>query len=112
MCLPTSWWVIYNAPVHTALSIQQFFTQNGMNPMPHLPYSPDLTPSNCFLFVCLFVSLCEKSPQRETFCQCGKGETMAEVLKDIKIDKFKNCFEQWKKSYRCISSNEEYSESV
>ena len=32
------------------------------------------------------------------FYQHGRGETtkMAEALKGIKIDKFKNCFEQWK----------------
>ena len=32
------------------------------------------------------------------FCQSGGGETkMAETPKGIKIDEFKNCFEQWKK---------------
>ena len=41
-----------------------------------------------------FISLDEKYPQREIFCHCGGGETkkMAEALKDIKIDEFKNCF--------------------
>ena len=37
---------------------------------------------------------------------------MAEALKDIKIDEFKNCFEQWKKCLaRGIASNGEYFES-
>ena len=32
----------------------------------------------------------------------------AEALKGIKINKFKNCFEQWKKHLdRCIASNGE-----
>ena len=35
-------------PAHTALSVQQFLTKNGMVPGPHPPYSPDLTPSNFF----------------------------------------------------------------
>ena len=36
-------------------------------------------------------------------------QKMAEALKDIKIDKFKNCFEQWKQCLdRCIASNGEY----
>ena len=36
---------------------------------------------------------------------------MAEVLKDIKIDKFKKCFEQWEKCLnRCTASNGEYLE--
>ena len=37
--------------------------------------------------------------------------TMAEALKGIKINEFKNCFEQWKKHLnRCIASNGEYFE--
>ena len=38
--------------------------------MPHPLYSPNLVPGDYF-----FVSLDEKSPQRETFCICGRGET-------------------------------------
>ena len=35
----------------------------------------------------------------------------AEALKGVKINKFKNCFEQWKKRLdRCIASNGEYFE--
>ena len=34
--------------------------------------------------------------QMETFCPCGRGETKNRSTKDIKIDKFKNWFEQWK----------------
>ena len=64
--------------------------------MPHLSYSPDLTASGFFL---LFVSQDKKSPQKEMFCQCAEvKQKMAEALKGIKIDKFKNCFEQWKKT--------------
>ena len=38
-------------------------------------------------------------------------QKMAEALKDMKIDKFKNCFEQWKQCLdRCIASNGEYFE--
>ena len=35
----------------------------------------------------------------------------AKALKGIKIDEFKNCFEQWNKDLdKCISSNGEYFE--
>ena len=83
------------------LSAQQFLTQNSITPVPHPPYSPNLALRGFFLFV----SLDEKSPQREMFCQCGRGETKtAESLKGIKIDEFKNCFEQWKQHLnRCIA---------
>ncbi|PNF29210.1 hypothetical protein B7P43_G10794 [Cryptotermes secundus] len=33
-----------NAPAHTDLSVRQFLTKNGMTPVPHPPYSPDLAP--------------------------------------------------------------------
>ena len=40
-----------SAPVHTTLSGQQFLTKNGMTPVPHLPYSPDLTLSVFFVYL-------------------------------------------------------------
>ena len=40
------------------LSVQQFLTKNGMTPIPHPTYSPDLTQTDFF-----FVFLDEKSPQ-------------------------------------------------
>ena len=38
------------APAHTVLSVEQFLTNNDMTPVPHPPYSPDLT----LTFFCLF----------------------------------------------------------
>ena len=53
-----------------------------------------------------------KRSSKENVLQCGRGEThTAEALKRIRNNKFKNCFEQWKKClHRCIASNGEYSE--
>ena len=73
--------------------------------MPHPACAPSLAPSD------FFVSLDEKRPQRETYGRYGRGETkkMAETLKGIKIEEFKNCFEEWKKCLdRYIASNGEY----
>nr|CAI5835909.1 unnamed protein product [Callosobruchus analis] len=39
-----------NEPAHTALSIRQFLTKNGMTPIVHPPYSPNLAPCDFFLF--------------------------------------------------------------
>ena len=39
-------------------------------------------------------------------------QKMAEALKGIKINEFKNCFEQWEKTLnRCIASDGEYFEA-
>ena len=84
------------APAHTTLSVQQFL----LILMPHPPYSSAPALSDLFLFPQI-----KKSLQRETFCQCGRGETKktAEALKAIKNEEFKTCFEQWKNHLdRCI----------
>ena len=40
-------------------------------------------------------------------------QKMAEALRGVKIDEFKNCFEQCKKYLsRCTASNEEYFEGA
>jgi len=45
-------WLLHhdNAPAHTALSVRQFLTKNGMTMASHPPYSPDLATCDFFLF--------------------------------------------------------------
>ena len=80
-----------STPDQTALSDQQFLTKDGMIPVPTLPIHL-ISPKATFLF-----------PQVKKFLK-GKcfahmkevKQKTAEALKGIKIDKFKNCFEQRK----------------
>ena len=61
-----------------------------MTPAPHPPYSPDLSPSNFF-----FVSPDKKVLKGNCFASVEEVKhKMAEALKGIKINEFKNCFEQ------------------
>jgi histone-lysine N-methyltransferase SETMAR len=39
-----------NVPVHTAEVVQTFLAKNSIRLIPHPPYSPDLTPTDIFLF--------------------------------------------------------------
>ena len=39
-----------NAPPHQAARVHQFFDDNNFEVVPHAPYSPDLTPSDFWLF--------------------------------------------------------------
>ena len=104
MCLPIEWWVISECTCPHYVDCSAVFDQK--------PHDPSAPPS---LFTWsspewrFFVSLDKKSPQREMFWHCGRGETKAiEALKGIKINKFKNCLEQWKKCLnRCTASNGE-----
>ena len=93
-----------SAPAHTVLSVQQFLTKNGTTPMLHPPYSPHIIPSDFFLFLQM------KNSSKGNILEEVK-QKIAEALKDTKIDKFNNRFEQRKKCLdRCSTSNGEYSE--
>ena len=65
-----SWWVIYEHICPHCAECSAVFVQKWHDtrapPSLFTPFYPE------WLF---FVSLVEKSPQRETFCQCGRGET-------------------------------------
>jgi hypothetical protein len=45
-------WLLHHdkAPSHTSVFTQQFLAKNKMTVIPHPPHSPDLTPSDIFLF--------------------------------------------------------------
>jgi transposase len=49
-----------NAASHTTLAVQQFLTKNNIPIVSHLPYSPDLAPSDFWLFHMLKVGLRER----------------------------------------------------
>ena len=76
--------------------------------MSHPVYSPSLSLSN---FFCFFPQM-KKVLKGKCFADVEEvKQKMAEALKGIKIDEFKNCFEQWGKCLsRCIASNGEYFE--
>ena len=60
----------------------------------------------------LFVSQMKKVLKWKHFVNVEEVKSKpAEALKGIKINEFKNCFEQWEKSLdRCIASNGVYCE--
>ena len=81
-----------STPAHTALSVQQFLTKNGIIPMPHPPCSADLTLSN------IFVSPNEKVLKGKHLADVEEvKQKMAEALKGIKIDEFQKLLSSGKK---------------
>lgn len=96
-----------NAPAHTALSVRQFLTKNGMTPVPHPPYSPDLAPCDFFLFPRMKRDM--KGKRFADITEVKKKTT--EALSGITENEFKKCFEQWKKRLdKCINAGGEYFE--
>ena len=62
--------------------------------MPYPPYSPSLTPSDFFLFPKM-----KKVLKGKHFADVAEvKQKTAEALKDIKIDKFENYFDEWEKN--------------
>ena len=75
------------APLPT---LAECLTQNGRSPRPHPPYSPDLALSYFFRF-----PWWQEVLKGEHFAAVEEVKhKMAETLKDLKTDEFKNCFEQ------------------
>ena len=75
-----------STPAHTALGVQQCLIKNSMTPVPH-----------AFYLFCVFASPMKKVIKGEHFASVKEvKQKMAEALKGIKINEFKNCFEQWK----------------
>jgi histone-lysine N-methyltransferase SETMAR len=73
----------------------------------HPPYSPDLAPSDLFLFPKI-----KKTLKRRHFDDIDdiKSNTTA-ALKAIPQNQFQNCFEGWiRRWHQCIASQGEYSE--
>ena len=93
--LPTPCWLF-----------SSFWTKNSTPPVPTLCIHPILPWATIYLFLWI-----KKVLKGKCFADVEEVKLkMAEVLKGIKI-KFKNCFEQWKKSLdTCISSHGDYFE--
>lgn len=98
-----------NAPAHAALSVRQFLAKNGMTPLPHAPYSPDLAPCDFFLFPRM-----KKDMKGHRFSDVEevKKKTRME-LAAIQTDEFERCFQQWEHRLdKCIALEGEYIEGV
>jgi transposase len=92
---PQKWkndWVLHheNASIHTAMAVQQFLVRNNISIEPHPPYSPDLAPSDFWLFPTLKMNLLGR---RFATVEDIKDNTDAR-LRAIKKD-FHQCYNNW-----------------
>ena len=102
-------WILHhnNAPAHTALSVREFLATKQIPVSEHPVYSPDLAPSNFFLFPKIKEILKERH-----FVDIDdiRINTTA-ALKAIPQNQFQNCFEgRTRRWHRCIASQGEYFE--
>jgi hypothetical protein len=75
--------------------------------VPHTPYSPDLAPSDFFLFPRM-----KRSLKGNRFCDVAEvKENTLTALNSIQPQEFQHCFEHWKYRWdKCINAHGQYFE--
>ena len=102
-------WILHhdNAPAHTALSVREYLTTKQITVLEHPAFSPDLAPSDFFLFPKIKEIL--KGRYFDDTDDIRSNTTAG--LKAIPQKHFQNCFEGWtRRWHRCIAFQGEYFE--
>ena len=95
------------APAHTALSVREFLATKQITAFEHPAYSPDLAPSDFFLFPKIKEIL--KGRHFDDIGDIRSNTTAA--LKAIPQNQFQDCFEGWARRWHwCTASQGEYFE--
>jgi len=88
-----------NARSHTSLVVQQFLAEKSILVITQQPYSPDLAPSDFWLFPTLKMGL---KGTRFATIEDIKLNAMAE-LQRIPKEAFHRCFQQWQDQWsKCV----------
>jgi transposase len=96
-----------NAKPHQTKDIKIFLQQQGVMLMPHPPYSPDLAPSDFWLFGYLKQQL-DTYSDSESF-----KKAVTKIIHDISRDEFRKTFNKWiERMQLCISNKGEYFEHL
>lgn len=98
-----------NAPAHTAARTAEFLTTNGINPLPHPAYSPDLAPADYFLFPKVKDSL-----RGRQFADSEEAMAAYEAaIQSLPRSAFEKCFSDWFiRMHKCIVSEGAYFEKL
>jgi len=94
--------VAKNVPTHKAASVGQFLTQKNFTTLYHLPYSPDLSPPDYFLFPKLKIKL-----KGLHFADVAEiQEAVTDVLKKVQKEEFSAAFQKlYDHAKTCIYAN-------
>ncbi|CAH1987723.1 unnamed protein product [Acanthoscelides obtectus] len=96
-----------NASSHTAQKTKQYLTEENVELLDHLPYSPDLSPNDFFTFL--------KIKNRLRGPRFQSPEEAADAFKnavlDLPANEWNKCFENWfERMQMCINLRGEYFE--
>lgn len=87
--------------------VTEFLLENGIETLRHPPYSPDLAPSDFWLFDTLKNTL----QGRQFSSKSSLGLAVYQSLKHISKDSYKTCFENWVELWqKCLDKEGDYVE--
>ena len=84
-----------NAPVHNSILVKDYLTKMGINTIPHPPCSPDLAPSDFWLFPKLRGCCCKTSEEMK--------EAVMKVIDTLTQEDFHGAFQKLLEWYKCIA---------
>ena len=97
------------APSHTSVAVQQFLAEKSVPVITQPPYSPDLAPSDFWLFSTLKMVL---KGTRFATMEDIEWNVTAE-LQEISKEAFRRCFQQWQDRWsKCVCAQGSYFEGV
>jgi hypothetical protein len=101
-----SWFLLHdNARRHTAVSVKQFLTTQGVPELNYLPYSPDLSPPGFFLFPKIKSMLKERRFEDTEDIE----RNLTKELLELHANEFKKCFQQfYERARKCVTSQGDY----
>ncbi len=98
-----------NAPSHTCNLTTSYLQEQNVSLLPHPPYSPDLAPSDFYLFPKIKKELKNKKYYKVE----NLARAVQSVTSRVSKEDYCNCFENWKIRLRkCIDNNENYFEGM
>ncbi len=96
-----------NAPAHSSQLIVDFLAKKGIPVVRQAPYSPDMAPSDFWLFPKI-------KQQLKGFRFQSRDDIMQNATDQLKVlspDEFETCFEQWKHRWvKCVNAQGAYFE--
>jgi transposase len=99
---PQKWkkgWELHhdNAPSHTAMGVQQFLAKNHIPIVSHPPYSPDLAPSDFWLFPALKMGLRGRSFGTVKYIKENTDARLRAIKKEDFHQFYNNWIDKWNK---------------
>jgi len=96
-----------NAKPHVASEVKNFLKKEGLNVMPHPPYSPDLSPCDFWLFDYIKRNLQDETNKDSLF------KSITKIVENIPEKEYKKTFERLiERMQLCIENKGEYFEHL